>query len=296
MNKQNGAIIVNGSARSASKDEVLRISNSLGFKVFWTDHPGHAKTLTKSLSEQDFDCLVVCGGDGSINEVANGLMSIKGPRPPLGIIPFGTGNDLCRTLGIPLEADAAVSIVKHGQLKKIDVAEFKYDKGSRFFLNASGVGFSGLLGQKIEAGDKAFWGPLAYIKSGIEALGEMKPFVVKADCDGEILLLTALNLVVCNGRSAGGGIPIAPKAMLDDGLLDLVIYAGETFSEHLINLPDIYSGQHLECENVIWRQCRRISLSVTPAVLINLDGEIIEDKLMKFSYKIQEKELEVFSP
>ncbi len=212
------------------------------------------------------------------------------------MIPLGTGNDLCRGLSIPLDPLESVKVIQKRQTRLIDVGEISYGGDKRFFVNGSGIGFSGEVDRKLENINKSLWGPLGYLKSGLDALRDMQPFNVEVSSLERKFCSKALNIVVSNGSTAAGGIPVAPQAKPDDGLFDVIFYLGEKFSDQLFNLKDIYAGDHLECENVTWFRTAALALKTDPAVYLNLDGELIDKKLDSFSYRILPKALRVFVP
>jgi diacylglycerol kinase (ATP) len=230
--------------------------------------------------------VVAAGGDGTLNEVLNGLAPQQGDDfPPLrlGVLPFGTGNDFVRSLGIPGDAEAALRSLDAGRRHRVDVARVRFADGRRrYFLNMSAGGFSAAVGEAMDADGKRRWGALAYALSAAQVLSELRPFASHLVLDGEPLDLPLYLLLVANARYVAGGIPAAPTAHLDDGLLTLVAFPEMAPVEIAALLPRTLLGLHEEHESVVVRRARRIEVASEPAMPFNVDGEACDTTPLLF--------------
>jgi diacylglycerol kinase (ATP) len=216
--------------------------------------------------------LIVAGGDGTvnaaINAVADHLDSIE-----IAIIPMGTGNDLARSLGIPLEISSAIESFAHGVSHSIDLVRMHCSNGTRILSNASAAGFSDAVGARADSEVKARWGPLAYIISAAAALPELTRHQVRFQIDDHRFEMNSFNIVIANGRFIAGGIPIAPEALLDDGMLDVIILPAHSIANAALAIPEILFGRHQESDRVITTRARRIRVESVPPMRFNADGE-----------------------
>src|SRR5438309_6928601 len=184
--------------------------------------PGDAEKFANDAS--DFDLMVSAGGDGTLNEVVNGIAR-ENCNAALGVLPLGTGNDFARTLGVPIKLDTAIEQIMAGKTRAIDLVRVTSDC-IRYFVNVSSGGFSGVVDEKLTPEMKRAWGPLAYLRSAAAAFSELRGYTTKVALDdGQAFELDLYNVIVANGRYVAGGIPIAPEADHVDGLLDIVLIA-----------------------------------------------------------------------
>lgn len=248
-----------------------------GARVLETHAIGDARALAARAAEEGFGRMVAAGGDGTLNEVLQGLA----PRFPveLGLIPVGTGNDLARTLGIPPDPVEALNVLEAGAVRRLDVGRFTGFEGDRWFLNVSAGGFSGEVDEHLDPEIKAVWGPLSYVRTAFDALAELEPYhtelTISPGTDREERLeLSLVNVVVANGRFVAGGLPVAPEAAPDDGLLDLVAIRAAPVGRLSLLAARMALGQHLEHELVLHRRGPSLTVTCTPAMVFNTDGEL----------------------
>lgn len=214
-------LIVNKFAgtRRKSTDTVLYIVSELKSKgciveYSFTSHPGHATQLAAQSASSGFDLVVAVGGDGTVNEVARGLI---GTKTPLGIIPVGSGNGLARDLGIPVNIKKSTNLLVDGKLKKIDVCHFSND----WFLCTSGIGFdAGVADKMAKSTTRGF---LRYIQLTIQESIAFKSFRIKMKMDGFLIEKPVFLVTFANARQFGNNAYIAPKADISDGLMDVVV-------------------------------------------------------------------------
>ncbi|MCE9526662.1 MAG: diacylglycerol kinase family lipid kinase [Planctomycetales bacterium] len=271
-------VILNPNAGTALVQEQLaeQLQRLTGLTIAKTKEPGDARRLAKEAVESSYDLVVAAGGDGTINEVLNGLATNFG-QATFGILPLGTANDFARTINIPADLPAAIDILLAGQTEQIDV--IRYDGAeSRYFLNVSAGGFSGQVNDALTDEMKQTWGPLAYLRSAAGVLPNLTDFRTFISCDDEPEQKVHLyNIVVANARYVAGGIPIAPEAQLNDGLADIIIVPAASMLELAVLGPQILLGSHLASELVLFRRARKISVRSEPGMWFNVDGELLSN-------------------
>ncbi len=276
-------IIVNPGAGSVEDLEVLE--SALGrlpdSHVLRTEATGDAERLAREAVRDGADLIVAAGGDGTLNEVVNGLSEDFG-KARLGLIPLGTGNDFARSIGVPDDVEGALNVLLEGTVRSLDVARATIGDTCRCFVNMSAGGFSGEVSEQASEA-KDLWGPLAYMRGAIGALPEMKGFLTTIVLNGsETLRLEIFNIVVANGRYVASGIPAAPTAVLDDGLLDVVISPMTTLPQLAVLIPQVLLGQHLESDLLLFRRATRVEIECDPPMAFNVDGELIGEGIARF--------------
>lgn len=290
--ENNPLVIVNPSAGFRQHSEVKELIRRRNFRLICTEYPGHGREIACRESLDGTRLLIACGGDGTIHEVASGIVeSRKGAT--LGIIPFGTGNDLCRTLDINEEIEAAFHTIDRHRLLEIDVGKLSITTDERLFFNVSSCGFSGEVDKQLEATDRSKWGTLSYLKSGLSALQELRPFQVDIHSEGETIRVKALNVVAGNGRFAASGIPVAPRAIITDGKLDLVVYLGEGISDQLFNSRLILQGNQEQSETILSLRSKKFAMKISRPLSINYDGELYDSEVEELEYTISPQRLKV---
>jgi len=245
---------------------------------------GDAERLAREAVRGGADLVVAAGGDGTLNEVVNGLSEDFG-KARLGLIPLGTGNDFARSIGVPDDVEGALTILLEGTVRSLDVARAVIAGSGdtcRYFVNMSVGGFSGEVSERASEA-KDLWGPLAYMRGAIGALPELKGFLTTITLNGgETLRMETFNIVVANGRYVASGIPAAPTAVLDDGLLDVVISPMTTLPQLAVLMPQVLLGRHLESDLLLFRRATRVEIECDPPMAFNVDGELIGEGTARF--------------
>lgn len=271
-------IIVNPNAGSV--DEVAHVREVLesrpGTVVRVTEEAGDAREIAAEAVRSGARLVVAAGGDGTLNEVVNGLAADFG-HVRLGLLPLGTGNDFARSINVPPDLDAALAILERGETRTLDVARATIGGESRHFINMAAGGFSGVVSEKAhEVKDR--WGPLSYLRAALGTLPELQGFRTRLTVNGsERLELDTYNIVVSNGRFVAAGIPVAPQSKLDDGLLDVMIAPATTIPQLAILVPQVLLGRHTESDLLLFRKATRLEIESDPPMSFNVDGELIGD-------------------
>lgn len=255
-----------------------------------TGEAGDARTLARRAAADGVERVVAAGGDGTVNGVVTGLLE-EGRGAVLGVLPMGTGNDLARSLGIPLELDGALDVLAEATPVSVDLVRMT-GSADRWFANASAGGLSGRVDEGVTPDLKAVWGPLAYIRSALEFVSELPTWRVTLETGaGETWEGDALNVLVANGRTVAGGIPVAPEARLDDGLLDVVVVRTAGLPALAAFASRCLVESHLDHELVEHRVVRSLSVASEPPMTFNVDGELVGET--PFSYEVRPGALQV---
>ncbi|MDQ5829533.1 MAG: diacylglycerol kinase family lipid kinase [Actinomycetota bacterium] len=256
-----------------------------GFEIEWiqTKLAGDAREAAREFSG---GLLIVVGGDGTVNEVINGLGEAGFPEDvTLGILPTGTGNDLAATLAIPEDPAEAKAVIRQDRVRTLDVARIRSEGvGERFFINVATGGFGAEVSGAADEELKSRWGKLSYLRASLEVARDFDIREVKLTVDGEERMVRAANMVIGNCRYAGGGWPAAPKANPEDGLLDLVIIEDVGLKEALALAPTaLAKSDYLGKEGVFSTRAKEIRVETSPGSLeFTADGEVIGDEPAEF--------------
>lgn len=238
------------------------------------------------------DLIAVAGGDGTVHAAVNGLAP-NFPDKPLAVVPLGTGNDLCRTLAVPLDPVAALDLWTSGRRRAIDVIRVEGDR-TGYAVNAVTGGFSGRVAADVTSEMKVFWGPLAYLRGAAGPIAERESYRVTFRFDGgPPEPMDVYNLVVANGRTAAGGLPVAPLANPEDGLLDVVVIPTGDLLDTSVVAARLMAGDYQADETVLHRRARRVEVECDSPVPVSVDGELTEGR--RFAFTVVPKALRVIA-
>jgi len=230
---------------------------------------GDATSAAKIAVERQFDLVIVVGGDGTINEVMQGIAEAD-YRPKIGIIPAGTTNDFARALCIPRDIEKAVDIIlNEDNPKAIDIGKVK----EQYFINIAGGGDLTELTYDVPIKLKSAIGQLAYYIKGIEMLPSLKPVSTRIEYDDNVYEGDIMLFLISNTNSVGGFEKLAPDALIDDGYFDLLILKKSNLAEFLRVASAGIRGTHLEDDNILYTQAKRINIIPQDKMLLNIDGE-----------------------
>jgi YegS/Rv2252/BmrU family lipid kinase len=222
---------------------------------------------------------VALGGDGTVNEVVNGLAPSGAAGPELAILPFGTGRDTIRTYGIPRRPQRALELLRGGRTRTIDLgrATFRTDsgEGSRWYINIGSCGLTGAVAERAQRTSKRLGGTPSFLFATLATFAGWRnvAFRVQVD-DAPPLELVANNVICANGRAFGGGMRISPQAEPDDGLLDVLVWGDVGKLDLALNLPRLYRGTHLGHRKLTVLRARRVHVEPERPLPLELDGEL----------------------
>ena len=238
-------------------------------------------------ADEGCDALYVAGGDGTVNAAVRGLMREDGdpPSPPIGIIPLGTGNDFAKALGLGEDPDAAIQALLDPRVVAVDIGLLN----GRPFVNTSAGGFVADVSEAVTEGLKDATGKLAYLIGGARALLGSEPFsgrlivhgapgdVPTWDGSADLQMFAA-----CNARFIGGGYPIAPGALIDDGLLDVLIVPRMPMLEFIGVLQRIAAGTYEGTAGVAHFRAAAFDLEFSRSIRVNTDGEVLDARRCEY--------------
>lgn len=266
--------IVNPIAGGGKAKSVISIIESemkkreIEYKIQFTAKP-HDGTQICEENIDKFDVFVAVGGDGTVNEVAQGLINKE--KGILGIIPCGTGNDLAKNLDISNVAKNAIELICEENINDIDVCSVNTDN----FLNIASIGFDADVVNNNIIIKKIIKHSISYLISVFYTLASFKERKVKIDIDGEIFEENIMLLAVGNGRFYGGGLQIIPTAKIDDGFLDICIISGLTKAKFIKLFPSIFKAEHIKYkDHVKIIRGKNIKIYSEEEVVLNIDGEL----------------------
>ncbi|MEP6570448.1 MAG: diacylglycerol kinase family protein [Acidobacteriota bacterium] len=281
-----------GATRAAWPRIASELSTHFGpFTPAFTERAGEGIELAANAARKGTKLVIACGGDGTISEVANGILSVGGDSE-LGILPSGTGGDFRRTIGIPVRVAAAARILRNGQTRLIDVGKitFTNDRGefeSRYFIGVASFGMSADVIRRVEEGGPDWlptkgprWltGRLSFAVAMLQTAAKKTAMRVVVQLDDDAARhMTVANLCIANARYFGGGMKIAPNAKLTDGKFDVVSIGDLGAARILANAPRLYAGAHLSMAEVGHALSAKVgarSLNNEERVEVEVDGEI----------------------
>jgi diacylglycerol kinase (ATP) len=254
------------------------------FSTYVTNGPGDAIGLTRKALSQGAEVVVCVGGDGTLNEVVNGLMGEDKPIHPeakLGFIPRSTGCDLAKSVHLYRELDRALDIIKDAHTRILDVGRIRYQdrrgqSSYRYFHNVTSFGLGGEVDERANRTTKAFGGFLSFLWATLISLLKYntKKIHLRVDdsFDGEV---TIWNVAVANGQYHGGGMWVAPGAQIDDGLFHVTVVGDLTLLQVFLNLPKLYNGKIYHVAQVSSYVGKRVEAFSNQRVLLDVDGEQI---------------------
>lgn len=247
---------------------------------------GNVRPLVEKALAGGHKIIVVAGGDGTIFEAVNALMS-SGTQANLGIIPVGTGNDFIKAAGIPLGWRDACELVRSGRVKSVDVGRCN----DLYFANGVGMGLDAEIGRTAQ-GISWFHGPSVYLAAAFRTLvGGISAPEVDIRFHAEELVQRVTLVAVSNGSFYGGLFHIAPDASISDGVLDLVIADHVTRRKAMRLIPKVMRGEHLDDPAVRYVQTTRVRISSKVALPVQIDGELIEGGLSELEIEVLPKRL-----
>ncbi len=275
---QSATVIVNPVAPNLPSRRHLREAaswlRSQGWQADWalTHSSGDATAMAARAAQEGRPLVVVCGGDGTLNEAANGL---AGSETTLAVIPAGTANVWAKEVGISRQPIAALEVAIRGQARRIDLgrASSPSEEGGRYFFMMAGLGLDGSIAASLPLNVKRYLGATTY---AIMAVGQSLRYRgqrVKLIVDGEPLDTRLLMMVVGNTRYYAGVTQVTPRAYADDGLLDACIFQGRHTLDIIFHTLRVAAQAHLRASPVLYRQARRLEVYSETPLPAQLDGD-----------------------
>jgi len=268
MDKVKLAIIFNPAARgekARSLEEKVRSLTGPDTPLI-TSRPGETAELARQLAQEGHSTIVAAGGDGTINEVVNG---IAGLDVSLGILPIGTMNILACELGLPTtQLELCWEIIQGGFIRSIDLAM----ANDQYFVQLAGIGLDALAVRETDLNMRRTIGPISYIFAAAQIIGRPAPRL--EICFNERETMGGCFVLVGNGRFYGGPLSFFPNAKNDDGLLDVLVFKHQGYLDIIRYLQGVLIGNHADFADIEYRQIHSLSVISDRRVPVEIDGEV----------------------
>ncbi|MDY6834551.1 MAG: diacylglycerol kinase family lipid kinase [Chloroflexota bacterium] len=268
--------------------KALLEKNGLCISYDLTEAPGHATDLAIKAAEMGYELIISVGGDGTTNEIVNGLYQAGSTNNTiLGIVPTGTGRDYARTVGIPRHWRDACTCLTNPRKCVVDLGLVEYTNSGqamkRVFVNFAGLGFDAEIVKATTQRFKSLGGIPSYLMGLLTTVLSYRNQELSLTMDGQTEDRKSCVVLLCNGKYGGGGMFAAPQANLGDGLLDMVMIDELSKPELLWSLPRIYKGTHLSHPKVTARQVTDIEIRPKQHIALQADGELLGEAPAHFS-------------
>lgn len=276
----------------------LLTEQGLDFDLVCTERPWHAAELAKEAGQKGYDVVVAAGGDGTINEVINGLMTFNSSGPALGVLCVGQGNDFAYGTGIPLDLEAGCQALARGHRRRVDVGRVTgggYPNG-RYFGNGIGIGFDAVVGFEASRMTRLS-GFLAYLVAVLKTVFlYYKAPLSQIEYDDQTVVQPSLMISIMNGRRMGGGFYMAPAGKPDDGLFDLCIAREVSRLRIFSMIPHFLRGTQATQEPIRMARAQHVVVTALKGVLpAHADGEILCTAAERLEVELLPSQLEVIS-
>jgi YegS/Rv2252/BmrU family lipid kinase len=286
-------IIFNPSARGEKSQRLRHFLESKAGKnvaLAPTRCAGDATRLAAEGAADGYDVIVAAGGDGTINEVVNG---IRPTGTTLGVIPLGTVNVFARELGIPLKLERAWRVLEEGSVRTVDLGVADFVGQRRYFVQLAGIGLDARAVRNVIWKLKKQIGPLSYVWAALCAIGEQKAVVEVHTSEGGLVGKGAM-VLVGNGRLYGGSFRMFPEAKMDDGLLDICLFERPGYWHALRHGFGILTASHTKLSGVQYMRSAHFSCRAASLTPVELDGEDAGNTAVEF--RLAPKALRVLAP
>jgi diacylglycerol kinase (ATP) len=282
------AIILNGISLKKNHlyHEVLpALRAAFDTEVFETRTQNDATLLAAKAVDMKFDVVLAAGGDGTVHQVVNGILSQKDNYPALptfGVIPLGSGNDFARCLGITSQPAKLVAALRDNKPRPVDVGRITCRKSHdshetimRYFINEADIGMGPEVVRKVMASGRLFGSAVAYYMAILATFATYKPLPIKASTPGWTWQGNIRTLAIANGNFYGNGLCIAPHAKPDDARFDTFICGPVSIFDFIRYSGDLKKGRHIRIPDIVYNQADAIELTSPGPCVIETDGEIL---------------------
>jgi diacylglycerol kinase (ATP) len=260
------------------------MEHGIDHEVSFTSGPNEATRIARELALAGTKTIVAVGGDGTVNEIINGMIENNVPvnqNTRLLVLPCGTGKDLGRTLGTG-QVETAIEALIANSVTSMDLGLVSYTTGggrqeSRYFANVADLGLGANVADRISSSSKKLGGLLTYLIAAVRTIVDFRPRDISVVIDGERVFHDSANMVVlANGKYFAGGMHVAPTASICDGLLEMYILADVGRRALLTSLlPRVYRGKHVGRHGVLHVRAASVSIQSAAGILLEMDGEQI---------------------
>jgi len=278
-------VILNPAARSErAKAAWRRIEKLPNCTMRATTAPGDAQAVAAAAVKEGFKTIVAAGGDGTVNEVVNGIV---GSDVALGILPVGTMNVFAAELGLPGDLEEAWAIIRAGRTRRVDLVR----ANQQYFVQLAGVGLDAQVVQATSWESKKNFGPLSYLIAAAQ-IAARKPPRLFVEADGQVR--EGSFVLIGNGRYYGGPVAFFKDALIDDGKLDVLIFKNLAYLDIARYLATVFMGKHTEQHDVEYFQTKKATVRSDEEVPVEVDGEVVTK--LPVTFRISSRKLRVVVP
>ena len=272
--------ILNGNNHRKKKfykelSKVRKDLKDVEFNVIETTAQGHASSLAFEFVNEGYTHIIGVGGDGTINEVINGIMRHESPEIVLGVLPYGTANDFVKSIKLPTNMAAMFEAVMQEKVSKVDIGVIDLENRKHYFLNIADIGIGAEVVKRVNNSPKLFGSNFTFFAAIARTFLSYKNQDVKCHTDHWDYEGKTNSLVMANGKYFGSGMCIAPKADLSDGQFAVVITGDISIKDYLKNIKKIKRGEELTHDKVAYKTATKLDLSSTESCGIEADGEFV---------------------
>ena len=282
---QETLVILNPAARSErAKAAWRRIEKLPNCTMRATSAPGDARNVAEAAVKEGFKTIVAAGGDGTVNEVVNGIV---GSDVALGILPVGTMNVFAAELGLPGDLDEAWAIIQAGRTRRVDLLR----ANQQYFVQLAGVGLDAQVVQATSWNFKKNFGPLSYLISAAQ-IAARKPPRLYVEADDQVR--EGSFVLIGNGRYYGGPLAFFKDARIDDGKLDVLIFKNLAYLDIARYITNVFIGKHTGLPDVDYFQTKKAMVRSDEDVPVEVDGEVVGN--LPVTFRISSRKLKVVVP
>ena len=267
--------------------EIQKSSSFFSANIIYSNYAGHANKLAEKEVRSGVLVIIAVGGDGTLNEVLNGMLNLPYEDTTLGYFPMGTANDFAKTAGLVQNPKQLINSLINFSTRKINVGKIKCEKteasSHRYFINIADTGLGGYVAKKLTSDKKRLGAKFTYLKHTILGLLFYKKETTRITMDKEVYQGPLMSLVVCNGRVFGNGLVVSPNAELDSGFLEITLFGKVTLWDYLKNLKKLKSGCKLDHKNILYFRAQSIRVQANGPIASEVDGEFAGEGDSTFS-------------
>lgn len=285
-------LLINRRARFGRRPESAILTSLRGWgiepgPIVRVKHPRGLYRAVDTLLALGVERLIVGGGDGTLSAVASRMARREAI---LGVLPLGTANDFARTLGIPVDLDAAAGVIARGEVREVDLGR----ANDAYFLNVASLGMSVAATSELSPAIKRRFGPLSYVYAGALAFTRSPTFRVRVQNGPDSIETVAHQVVVGNGRFYGGGVLVARQSSLEDGMLHAYALGTRGRWHLLTTIAMLRLGVPIDQPGDYFLQTRSLRVETSPRLKVNCDGEI--RTMSPVTFAVEPKALRVYAP
>jgi diacylglycerol kinase (ATP) len=259
----------------------------LDYDLTFIPVPGGGKEAAIVALEEGYDVIVAAGGDGTVSEVVNGLLAVSGDSQtaPLGVIPLGTGNDFSDMASLPRDIAESIDTIAAGHTIPIDAGRVSLDGESYYFDNNCAIAMEPMVTLEHIRMTRTS-GNIRYVLALIKAMAKLKAWHFDLHWDNGEYSGPAFLLSVCNGSRTGGLFPMAPDALMDDGLFDFVLAPDIGKAKIPYLLARLFRGTHIHDPQVTYARTSQLEVICDPPTPVHADGEMLGESARHIEYEI----------